>query len=161
MIRPMSADRGPDVRFPPPLLFVGGLVAAWLLHRWLPFEIDGQGPGAIQTAIGSVLILAGLALMLAGIVTFVRARTPVIPHRPARALVRGGPFRFSRNPMYVGLTVVYLGLSVVLNAAWPLVLLPVVLAGLVRFVVAREERYLGETFGDEYAEYCRRVPRFF
>lgn len=157
----MSAvDRGPGVRFPPPFLFVGGLVASWLLHRWLPFEIDGQGPGVVQTAIGSALIVAGLGLMLAGIVTLVRARTTIIPHRPARALIRNGPYRFTRNPMYLGLTTAYLGLAAVLNAAWPIVLLPLVLAVLVRLVVAREERYLGEAFGDEYAEYRRRVPRF-
>ena len=152
---------GPGVRFPPPLLFVAGLAGGWFLDRWLEFEIDGQGPGLVQTTIGAVLVLAGVGLVLAGVGALVRARTTVLPHRPARALVEHGPYRFTRNPMYAGLTTAYLGLAAVLNAAWPIVLLPLVLMALVRFVVAREERYLRAAFGPEYEEYCRRVPRFY
>jgi protein-S-isoprenylcysteine O-methyltransferase Ste14 len=155
-----TPDRGPGVRFPPPFLFVGGFLMAWVLHRWLPFEIDDDGAGRIQTAVGAAFMAAGLALMSWGVVTFARARTAILPHRPARRLVREGPYRFTRNPMYVGLTSAYVGLSIVINAVWPILVLPLVLASLRRFVVRREERHLTEKFGGDYSEYCRRVRRW-
>lgn len=155
-----TSDRGPGVWFPPPLLFVAGFVAARLLDGWLPFEIDDDGGGAIQSAVGTGAIVAGLALMFWGLLTFVRARTTVYPNSPARRLVEYGPYRFSRNPMYVGLTVAYLGLAIEINAVWPILMLPVVLAALVRFVIRREERHLEQVFGDEYRDYRARVRRF-
>jgi len=155
-----QADHGPGVWCPPPFLFAGGFLVAWLLDRWLMFEIDGRGPGALQTAVGAVLLAGGLSLMGWALVTFARARTAIIPHRPARVLVQEGPYRFTRNPMYVGLTAAYLGLAFALNAAWPLVMLPIVLLALVRLVVRREERYLVRKFGDVYADYGRHVRRW-
>jgi protein-S-isoprenylcysteine O-methyltransferase Ste14 len=156
-----SRDRGPGVRFPPPTLFVAGFALAWALHRWLlPFEIDDDGAGTIQTLVGAAGMAAGLILMAWGIITFVRHRTAILPHSPARTLVEAGPYRFTRNPMYVGLTLAYVGLSIVLNLVWPIVVLPLVLAALVRFVVRREERHLTEKFGDAYADYRRRVRRW-
>jgi len=158
---PGAPDRGPDIRIPPPVIFVGGFLIAWLLDRWLIFEIDGRGvAGRVQTALGIGLGAAGLAIMAWALVTFVAARTAVIPHRPARQLVRHGPYRWTRNPMYFGLTSAYVGLALVWNAAWPLVLLPVVLFVLTRYVVRREERYLGRRFGDAYADYRSRVRRW-
>jgi len=97
--------------------------------------------------------------MAYGIVTFVRARTSVIPDRPARQLVTWGPYRISRNPMYLSLTAAYLGIALVNNYAWPLVLLPVALAGMT-IIIKREERYLHGAFGDAYDQYCRHVRRW-
>jgi protein-S-isoprenylcysteine O-methyltransferase Ste14 len=151
---------GPGVKFPPPLLFAGGLAIAWLLDRRLGFAIDGDGAGVVQTAIGAVLVSAGLGVMIWGIVTFLFAQTAIYPDRPARQLVTFGPYRFTRNPMYVGLTIAYIGAAAVVNSAWPIVLLPVVLLGLFVFVMRKEERYLFAEFGDEYATYRRRVRRW-
>jgi len=83
-----------------------------------------------------------------------------MPDRPASRVVSSGPFRFSRNPIYVADTLIYAGVSLVMRMAWPLVILPFVLATLYAFVIRREERYLGEAFGTEYAEYRRRVRRW-
>ncbi|HKI04807.1 MAG TPA: isoprenylcysteine carboxylmethyltransferase family protein, partial [Thermoanaerobaculia bacterium] len=91
---------------------------------------------------------------------FWRARTAVMPNRPASSLVLVGPYRFSRNPMYTGLTGMYLGLAFWLNALWPLLLLPLVLLLLWKAVIQNEERYLSTAFGDSYADYCRRVRRW-
>jgi protein-S-isoprenylcysteine O-methyltransferase Ste14 len=79
---------------------------------------------------------------------------------PAATLVQHGPYRFSRNPMYVGLTLSYIGLALTLNTWWPLVLLPLVLLLLFRLVVQKEERHLSEKFGEAYEAYCRRVRRW-
>jgi protein-S-isoprenylcysteine O-methyltransferase Ste14 len=152
--------RGPDVRFPPPFLFAAGFLVAWLLHRRVPFEIAGAGGGLVQGALGAVGFGLGLALMCAGFWTFMQNRTPVIPHRPARLLVRRGPYRFTRNPMYLGLTFAYVGLALLINWAWPLVLLPLVLIALTTFVIAREERYLRSAFGTDYDAYCQQVRRW-
>jgi protein-S-isoprenylcysteine O-methyltransferase Ste14 len=156
----VTDGRGPAVRFPPPFLFVGGFLAAWLLDVILGFEIDGEGAGLIQTGLGVAAIAIGLAFMFWGLATFARARTPIIPDRPARQLIVHGPYRFSRNPMYVGLTALYTGLALVLNMAWPLVLLPVVLLTLTALVIVHEERHLRDAFGTTYEEYCRRVRRW-
>jgi protein-S-isoprenylcysteine O-methyltransferase Ste14 len=155
-----TESRGPGVPYPPPLIFVGGFVVAWLLERQLSFEIDAAGASAVQEALGAAVAIAGLLLAAAGIVTFLRARTAIIPNRSARQLVVTGPYRFTRNPMYLGLTGVYLGLSVLLNLAWPVVVLPVVLLVLRLAVISREERHLRNSFGDQYDAYCRRVRRW-
>ena len=155
-----AAGKGPGVRFPPPFLFAGGFLISWLLDRRLPFLIAGSGPSRVQTGFGLVMLGIGLAFMFSGLGTFVRQRTAVIPHKPARLLVQTGPYRRSRNPMYVGLTWAYVGVSLMLNWAWPLVLLPFVLIALTTFVIHREERYLREAFGTAYEDYCRRVPRW-
>lgn len=152
--------QGPRVVVPPPLVFAAGWVAAWALNRQLPFDIDGSGGSVAQQSLAVLLMTTGFGLMVWGIVTFVRARTPVIPVKEARILVTSGPFRFSRNPMYVGLAAAYVGLAILLNQAWPLVMLPVVLAVLTKGVVQREERYLRSVFQQDYDRYCQRVRRW-
>jgi protein-S-isoprenylcysteine O-methyltransferase Ste14 len=147
------------VRFPPPFVYVAAFGAAWWLNLRIEFLIDGAGAGTRQSVVGVALLACGLVCMVAGLATFVQARTAVIPHRPARQLVTWGPYRWSRNPMYVGLTIAYIGLSVVLNLAWPLVMLPLALVAMF-FIIRREERYLGAAFGDTYADYCQRVRRW-
>jgi protein-S-isoprenylcysteine O-methyltransferase Ste14 len=145
---------------PPPLFFVGGWITAWLIHRRLPFEIDGAGPTAIQATLGVIILGAGLALMGWGIVTFRRLKTPLVPVQPARVVVTDGPYRFTRNPMYLGLTAAYVGLAILLNLAWPIVLLPIVLLVVSAVVIEREERHLLAKFGPAYEEYCARVRRW-
>jgi protein-S-isoprenylcysteine O-methyltransferase Ste14 len=155
-----AGSRGPAVRVPPPLLFVAGLLVAWWLDSRLTFEIDRNGAGAVQITLGVALVVVGVGVVAWGLVTFVRARTAIAPIRPARQLVVTGPYRFTRNPMYVGLTSVYVGVALWLNAAWPLVLLPGVLGSLYVLVIRREEQYLSVEFGDAYEAYCRRVRRW-
>ena len=150
-------DRGPHVLVPPPLLFAVAYVAAWLLNRRLEFSINGSGAGPVQVGVGSAGLAAGIGLAGWAVVTFVRARTSVQLHRPARQLVTWGPYRFTRNPIYLGLATAYLGLALVRNEAWPLVLLPVVIATIAVAVIRREERYLGRTFPAEYEAYRQHV----
>jgi protein-S-isoprenylcysteine O-methyltransferase Ste14 len=149
----------PGVRFPPPFIFAVGFLIGWFVDRrgrGLPLS----GGGVALARIGFGILIVGVGLAAWGIVTFRRARTAVIPHHAASQLVASGPYRFTRNPMYVGLTIVYIGGAVVLNSAWPLILLPVVLIVLAHFVVVREEQYLNDAFGDEYAAYRSRVRRW-
>jgi protein-S-isoprenylcysteine O-methyltransferase Ste14 len=154
------ADDSPGVPIPPPLLFVFGFLAGLLADGVVPLALLGSGRRALAVWAGWGAIGSGLALMLWGIATFARHRTAVMPHLPARRLVTGGPYRFTRNPMYVGLVLAYAGLALLIDTAWPLLLLPAVLALLVVVVVRREERYLARAFGDSYHDYQSRVRRW-
>lgn len=164
MVQSTSADharRGPGVRFPPPFVYAAAFLLGVALERWvwrMPLASDALRPAL--AVIGWAAGVAGLAFAGWGLVTFFRARTAVIPNRPASRLVTAGPYRFSRNPMYIGLSALYLGLALVFGLGWPIVLFPLAVAGLYLLVIRREERYLAHAFGDEYAAYARRVRRW-
>ncbi len=159
-VTPPLAARGPGIRIPPPLIYLAGWGLAWLLDRRLSFEIDAAGVSWPQLVLGLVSVVTGVTLMVSGITTFARAGTPIVPHKAARALVITGPYRFTRNPIYLGFTAIYFGLALVFNQAWPVVMLPLVLAVLSLAVINREERHLHLSFGDAYDGYCQRVRRW-
>jgi protein-S-isoprenylcysteine O-methyltransferase Ste14 len=154
--------RGPGVVIPPPSFFVAGFVVGAILE-WtvLPLWPD-MGPGSMDVlrGVGAVLGLFGLVVLLSGLATFHRAKTAIYPNRDASRLVMTGPYKRTRNPMYSGLTLMYIGLCLIVGVAWALVLLPVVLLAVYTFVISREERYLMTAFGDEYRDYQRRVGRW-
>jgi protein-S-isoprenylcysteine O-methyltransferase Ste14 len=156
MTSPSTASRGPGVHFPPPLIFVAGYVLGWLVGRMWP--LGSANP--VVEAVGAIVAGAGLALAAWAMSTFILAGTPIIPNRPATTLVTHGPYRYSRNPMYTSLTLLYIGLALATVTWWALPLLPLVLYVLHRAVIAREERYLTQAFGDAYLEYTRRVRRW-
>ena len=155
-----ARDFGPRVFVPPPLVFVGGWIVAWLLDWRIEFAIDGAGPSIPQVGLGVALLLAGFGLMAWAMLTFRRCQTPVVPVQPARVVVDEGPYRFTRNPMYLGLTGAYVGFAALTNQAWPLVLLPAILFIMSAAIIEREERHLGARFGASYEEYCSRVRRW-
>lgn len=150
----------PGVRFPPPLVYVLPFFAAFLLNERVEFLIAGAGASSIQVTLGTAMMAAGFLLMAWGLGTFIRLRTAVLPFHAARTLVIVPPYTFTRNPMYLGLLVAYLGGSLATNWAWPLVFLPIVIGVMNGFVIAREERYLRAEFGADYDNYCRRVRRW-
>ena len=135
----MSSPAGPGIRLPPPLIFAAGWAAGWYLGRQLEFEIDGAGAGVAQIALGTGLIGTGLGFVVWAFRTLAAARTTVRPDRASTTLVTTGPFRWTRNPIYLGLTAMYLGAALVTNRAWPIVLLPLVLLVLTVAVIHREE----------------------
>ncbi|MCH8032004.1 MAG: isoprenylcysteine carboxylmethyltransferase family protein, partial [Bacteroidetes bacterium] len=102
----------------------------------------------------------GAAFSLWGFLTFVRARTGVLPNQSDTQFITHGPYRFSRNPMYTGLTLMYLGLTRWANSLWPMVMLPLALWALWKLVIQKEEAYLAEAFGDAYRAYKQQVRRW-
>jgi protein-S-isoprenylcysteine O-methyltransferase Ste14 len=158
----MSDERPttPGVHFPPPFVFVAAFLVGMALDRWLMRFRFGEGGRPTLIVAGWLLIGVGLAVMLWAMWTFTRARTSVLPFRPATAMVTSGPYRFSRNPMYVGLMLLYVGLSLLTGMAWPLVMLPLAVWALTVLVIRREERYLAAAFGSDYAAYRQRVRRW-
>jgi protein-S-isoprenylcysteine O-methyltransferase Ste14 len=151
------------VNFPPPFYFVLGFLAGWLLHRVVPLlASDANGTGGIARMPASGWILIGAGVVLGGWaqITFRRHHTTLIPNRPATAMVTDGPYAFTRNPMYVSLTLIYLGLALLTGMLWPIIVLPIVLILLTMLVIRREERYLESAFGAAYAEFRKRVRRW-
>ena len=157
----MGAPRpAPNNKVRPTGLYIAGFLAGWVLHQRLEFYIDGDGASTLQKAIGAAIIGGGIAITWWGLATFMRVRTGIMPDRPARQLVQFGPYRFSRNPMFVGFTAIYVGAAILLNLAWPLVLLPLVIAALTITVIRQEERYMQDQFGEEFVSYRGRVRRW-
>lgn len=159
---PDAPDRiaHPGVRFPPPTLFVAGFGIGWLAHRAWPVPLVPGGRSAAANGAGWLLVALGLAFTAWGLLTFLRHHTAIMPHRPASRIVQSGPYRYSRNPMYVGMATAYVGGVLVTNMLWPLLLLPLSLLGLTMLVIRREERYLADAFGEEYAAYRTRTRRW-
>jgi protein-S-isoprenylcysteine O-methyltransferase Ste14 len=158
MIGPMSErPDNPGVRVPPPALYALAVLAGYLLNRRWPLSVNG-GIGTIALAWG--LTAASAALMASGVGTFRRWRTSIVPIRPATTLVISGPYRFTRNPMYVGLAALTVALGLFIDSWWPIVLLVPVLFAVRTFVIAPEERYLERRFGADYVRYKQRVRRW-
>jgi protein-S-isoprenylcysteine O-methyltransferase Ste14 len=150
----------PGVHFPPPTLFVVGFLVGLALERWLLSLRFNAGTSAVVPLTAWVCMTIGMGLLAWAMLTFRRARTAIMPFNPASIIVTSGPYRFSRNPMYVALTLVYLGLSLLVGTVWPIVLLPIVLWSLYALVIRREEQYLGTAFAEEYGAYRRHVRRW-
>ena len=144
----------------PPLLFLGALLLGLALDYLLPLPFAVSRRGVIPWAVGGCLVVVGVALAAAGIRNFSRAATPVPTNEPTRALVTTGIHAWTRNPIYLGMFLIYGGIGAAALSPWVLILtLP--LAILIRYgVVAREEVYLARRFGDAYLDYRRRVRRW-
>lgn len=142
----------------PPVLLLAAVLIGFVLDRVLRLPVPRTGP--VHWIVGSALILAGLALAAAGIRNFSRAGTPVRSIEPTRALVTTGIHGRTRNPIYLGMFLLYGGIGVAAQSPWVLILaLP--LAVTIRYgVVAREEAYLERRFGEGYRDYRARVRRW-
>jgi protein-S-isoprenylcysteine O-methyltransferase Ste14 len=147
----------PGVRIPPPLIYAAAVVGGWLLDRWWGLPIGGD---SVRPVIAWLLFAAFLSLFGTAVGTFGRKRTSVFPFRPATALVIAGPYRYTRNPMYLGAATLVLALGCWLNTWWPILLLIPALAIIQRYVIGREERYMRRRFGTEYDAYTRQVRRW-
>jgi protein-S-isoprenylcysteine O-methyltransferase Ste14 len=146
----------PGVIAPPPLIFLVPLVLGVAIGRWVPLTVL---PRTWAWGVGAVcLALSGL--VISAVRAFRRAKTRPEPWKPTTALVTDGPYRFTRNPMYLGFALVYVGVTLLVNTLWPLLLLPVVLTVMHFLVIRREERYLERKFGDDYRAYLRTVRRW-
>jgi protein-S-isoprenylcysteine O-methyltransferase Ste14 len=148
------------VLVPPPLCYALPFLAAVMLHSRRPWPIF-DGPSLVVPFGALFVIATGVAIGLASVSSFWSAKTTILPAgRPTTAIVDRGPYRLTRNPMYLAMAVAYAGLSLVLNNFWALLLLPGVLAVVDQGVIRREERYLIAKFGHPYREYCARVRRW-
>ena len=156
----MPASDHAEVAIKPPFLFLGALALGCLLSLVLPIGPRLASPNGLALGVGVTFVAIGLALAILSIRRFRLAGTSVVPGEPSTALVVEGPYRFTRNPIYIGFVLLYFGLAIILTSLWALVLLIPVLIVLQRGVVEREETYLKRQFGDAYRKYQGRVPRW-
>lgn len=147
----------PGVHVPPPAIYLAFFLAAVAAHRFVPVAFPRS---RISGVAGWTLMTLAALIGTISIATFWRRRTTILPMRAASALVTEGPFRFSRNPMYVAMALLYVGAASWYGSVWPLLLFPLVIFVISRFVIAREEAYLERRFGSEYVAYKRRVRRW-
>lgn len=140
----------PNVVALPPLVYAAGLVIGFLFELALPLV---DLPSAVSWFAGSIVVAGGVALGIWFLASFRRAQTPVDISKPTRTIVTTGPYRFTRNPGYVSLAAIYVGIALLGDALWPLLLLPAILLIIHRGVILREEGYLERKFGEEYLRY--------
>ena len=141
----------------PPLVYLTALVIGLVASTLVPTPFP---PRALGYPLGAVLVVIALGLFGSGIRTMGRAGTPVRTSDPTTALVTTGPFRFTRNPVYLSFTLCYAGIALAARSLWALLLLPVVLVVIQYGVIYREERYLERRFGVDYVQYRERVRRW-
>jgi protein-S-isoprenylcysteine O-methyltransferase Ste14 len=157
----ISEKRTAGVIVRPPLLFLGALAASFVLDHLLPIPLIIPREGELlHRLIPATMALLGLALAFAGIRNFTRAGTPVPTTQPTRSLVTTGIHGWTRNPIYVGMTILYLAIGVAVRSPWIIALIAPVLLTMRYGVIAREERYLAEQFGDTYDAYASKVRRW-
>lgn len=141
----------------PFIIYIGLGLCAVILQKLLPLPFLSQ-PGA--SIVGVTIMIINLVFGLPAVMNMLAAKTSPNPHRPTTALIFSGPYRFSRNPMYIGLTLLYAGLMTYLRLPWGLILLPIVIWLITIWVIVPEENYLERKFGAEYVNYKSTVRRW-
>lgn len=158
-MNPPSKPDSPGVYFPPPLLYALIFLAAALLQRKLPITDSGLHSPTTQLA-GAFFLLAAAWLLGASLRQFFVSKNTLLPIKPAASLQSAGIYGRTRNPMYVGLALVYLGAACFLGNWWHLVLFPLLLWLVQAVVIGREEQYLTRRFGHDYLVYKTKVRRW-
>ena len=143
---------------PPPLIYLGALIVGQFLQSSFPLPFL---PRSLRTWLGGLLIGAGAVTVTSAMRSMRHAGTNLSLMQPTTAIVTKGPYRFTRNPIYLSLTLIYTGLSVLMGTFWSILLLPVVMLIINRGIIDREERYLEHKFGSQYRNYKEHVPRWF
>ncbi len=146
------------MHIPVPWVFILTYLAGARVEGRYP-ALSGEVPLGAKTA-GALLLATGVAIAVWAQVLFRRARTTTVPGGTSSSLITAGPYRFSRNPMYVGLILAYVGEAGILRQVWPVILLPFVVAYLNWIVIPVEEGRLRDAFGEAYDRYCSSVRRW-
>ena len=148
------------IRVLPPLVFLAGLIGGYVVWWFWPVPIvPGEWSFAIRV-LGGVAVVLGLWLTFSAVALFGRIGTSPDPREPTTALTVDGPYRFTRNPMYLGMALIQSGLALLGNALWPLLALIPVIWIIRTQVIDREERYLEAKFGNAYRDFKARVRRW-
>jgi protein-S-isoprenylcysteine O-methyltransferase Ste14 len=153
-------DGTAGIRILPPFVYLGGLIVGYLIWWFWPVPLVPDAWSFSIRVAGGVAVVLGVWLAIAAVMAFRRVGTSPDPHEPSTALAFGGPYRFTRNPMYVGMALFQGGLALAGNALWPLLALVPVIWVIRTQVIAREERYLEAKFGGEYRAFKERVRRW-
>ena len=141
----------------PPLVYLGSIALGVILHFVWPVSLLPRG---VSPRFGASVVLLAIGLFLFAVRTFRAAGTPVPGNRPTTTIVRTGPYRFSRNPIYLAFSLLQLGIALWVNSLWLLVTLLAAVAVMAIVVIPKEERYLEARFPSEYPPYKGSVRRW-
>ena len=148
------------VRILPPLLPLAAVLVGVILQMLVPLPRGPMGTGSAHVWIGGLILVVAITLAIWAVVTMRRTGQSPNPHGPTPSVIESGPYRFSRNPMYLQLVLAILGLAILLGNLWLLVLTPVCAWVLLHYAILPEEDYLQRKFGEHYLGYKRRVRRW-
>ena len=141
----------------PPLIFGGALIIGLIVHYFVPIQFLA---GTLSIWLGVLLILVAGPIILSAVRTIRRAQTAFDLRKPTTSIVTEGAFRFSRNPAYLALTLLYIGIASLINSLWVFLMVVPTVMVMQRGVIKREERYLERKFGEEYLRYKEQVRRW-
>lgn len=157
----MSDDTESPNRFPwPPVLYVSAIAVAAILNYAYPLPWIGRPLSDFLFAIGCIMLVAVVAIDVAAMRTLSRAKTTVMPHRATAHLVTRGPYAFTRNPIYLGNTMLMIGIGFVSGIAWFPILAVAAAFVTQKLAIEREERHLTARFGKAYRDYKKKVRRW-
>jgi protein-S-isoprenylcysteine O-methyltransferase Ste14 len=152
-----ESENSPGIRIPPPFFYLTGFLFAYVINRFYPIPIFGH---PLSVVLAMISLLPSTILGLWSLFEFWHANTNLRPDKPSSFLVVIGPYRITRNPMYLSLTLLYIGLGFLLSVAWAFIFLPVIIFIMNGYVIRREELYLETRFGEQYRVYKNQVRRW-
>jgi protein-S-isoprenylcysteine O-methyltransferase Ste14 len=155
----ISKSKGPGVYIPPPLLYIIIFIAAVFIQKKIPIP-DALFQYPTLKIAGIFFIIISLFFSASSLRQFIQSKNTVILIKPATVLQTTGIYGISRNPMYAGVTIMYLGLTCFIGNWWNIILLPLILLIVQEYVIKHEEKYLASEFGQQYEEYKRKVRRW-
>ncbi len=154
----VNGKDAPGVIAPPPLILLGFLLVGFLMDTLWPLPLL---PAMVQYPLGAVLIAAGILVFVLAVREMLKAGTNIPTRRPTTAIVNSGPYKYSRNPIYLSAGIAYVGIAIMADSVWLLLLLKPFLVTLSFGVIDREEKYLEGKFGEDYRNYKAAVRRWF
>jgi protein-S-isoprenylcysteine O-methyltransferase Ste14 len=147
----------PNVIAPPPLIFLSGLISGGIVSWFYPYQMFSRGDSII---LGSFIIIPSVAIIALIWRQMKQSKTNIEPWKPTIKILDSGFYKYSRNPIYVAMAVIYFGASILFGSVWSFAFLPIVLLIINNFVILREEKYLESKFGEDYLDYKKRVRRW-
>jgi protein-S-isoprenylcysteine O-methyltransferase Ste14 len=150
---------GAKVRFPPPLVLLGAIIAGVIVQR-MATPLSLQVAAGLRLAVAILILVCGTSLVVSVRIWFTRTRESPIPWKPTPELILQGPYRFTRNPMYVRVTLFVIGFGLTVNNLWISLFAALALMAVHFIAVLPEERYLAEKFGESYRNLLARVRRY-
>ncbi len=143
---------------PPPILYVGATILGVILNFFIAITFL---PGVLAWIVGPLFVVVGIPIIISAFGSLIRGKTPLDPGLPTATIVKDGVYRFTRNPIYLSFTLIYVGVAFTFNLIWALALLVAVLIAIDLGQIRREEKYLERKFGEEYLRYKKTVRRWF
>ena len=159
MSNPINKSKGPGVYIPPPLFYVLFFIASVFIQKKIPIEDTLFQLRSIKV-LGIIFLIVAAFFLARSLRQFFQSKNTVILIKPANSLQKTSIYGISRNPMYVGLAVVYLGITCFIGNWWNIILLPLLILIVQEYVIKHEEKYLASEFGQQYEEYRSKVRRW-